>query len=144
MDARLFYKRGKNLAFTIFTDTNWGGDIDSIKLIRGHLFSLKGTSITWSLTNFFLCGLVVYGVRIYNIHGNYKRRKMALDLFVELNITNVSIIPYIATTQATSKLLRTHCTIPRLDTSPSTSSRYNLQKNTNDQSHLHFVCKMTN
>jgi hypothetical protein len=74
-----------------------------------------------------------------------KEREWLLDLFVEFNITNVSIIPYIATTQATSKLLRTHCTIPRLDISPSTSSRYNnLQKNANYQSHLHFVCKTTN
>jgi hypothetical protein len=74
-----------------------------------------------------------------------KEREWLLDLFVEFNITNVSIIPYIATTQATSKLLRTHCTIPRLDTLPSTSSRYNnLQKNANYQSHLHFVCKTTN
>jgi hypothetical protein len=57
-----------------------------------------------------------------------KEGEWLLDLFVDFNITNVSNIPYIVTTQATSKSLRTHCTIPRLDISPSTSSTYNLQK----------------
>ncbi len=49
-----------------------------------------------------------------------------LDLFVELNITNVSIVPYIVTTQVTLESLGIHCTIPRLDILTSTLSTYNL------------------
>ncbi len=60
VNTGLFYKIGIDLILTRFIDANWGGDVDSKKLIIGYFFTLGGTPISYNSKKNY--GFVIYKI----------------------------------------------------------------------------------